>query len=187
MLAHETYSLVGQLALASGDSNAAYDAYQEARKRRALSDLPYEGYGKPATFNVLFCRDLAAEQNGGLYGKIPPAPRLDQILKSMAIYELHGLNDIAVDIATTFSNELRQRLDVERAIDLLCHHPNTATKESAAPETIERQMDLGREPASLEKELAARINHINELQASTSWRITAPLRALMQSLRDFRK
>ena len=95
--------------------------YQKARKLRGLPELPLEGAGKPATFNVLFCRDLVAEISGGVYyEKLPPPPRVDQILKLMVIYELHGLNDIAVDIAMTFSNELGQRLNVERAIDLLC-------------------------------------------------------------------
>ena len=95
-------------------------AYQEARNRRNLPQLPSEGTGKPATLNVLFCRDLTAERDGSLYyAKVPPPPSVDQILKAMAIYELHGLSDIAVDTAVKFSPELGRRVDVERAVDLL--------------------------------------------------------------------
>jgi len=76
--------------------------HQKARKLRGLRELPLEGAGKPAAFNVLFCRDLVAEISGSVYYEnLPPSPRVDQILKLMVIYELHGLSDIAVDIAMT--------------------------------------------------------------------------------------
>ena len=83
-------------------------AYQEARRRRALPDLPVEGAGRPATVNVLFCRQALADLG------------IDRVLKLIAVYELHGLNDIATATAVAFSAELGQRLDVERVIDLLC-------------------------------------------------------------------
>jgi hypothetical protein len=91
-------------------------ACQEARSRRNLPPLPSQGAGMPTTLNVLFCRDMTAERDRSLhYAKLPPKPTVDQILKTMSIYELHGLNDIAVDTAVKFSSELGQRLDVERA------------------------------------------------------------------------
>jgi FkbM family methyltransferase len=166
-------------------------AYQEARRRRSLPALPLEGAGKPATFNVLFCRDLAAERNGSLYyEKLPLPPGIDQILKVMAIYELHGLNDIAVDTAVMFANELGQRLDVERAIDLLCAQGDLPRAQDAAspsggmPGSIERQIDLSREHVlALESERAALKDQINRLHASTSWRITAPLRTIKTALK----
>ena len=133
-------------------------AYQQARRRRNLPALPPEGCGMPATFNVLFCRELAAERDDSLYySRMPPPPSVDQILKAMAIYELHGFNDVALQTALAFTKELGQRIDVERAIDLLC-----------------RQADLAVEPA-------ARV--LKQVCASTSWRITAPLRALGNAFR----
>ena len=98
-------------------------AYQDARKRRTLPEFPLEGAGRPATLNVLFCRDPTVERRGrfGYKGApSPPAPSIDQVLKVIAIYELHGLVDIATDIAVMFSPELGQRVDVEKIIDLLC-------------------------------------------------------------------
>ena len=84
-------------------------------------------------------------------------PSVDQILKTMAIYELHGFNDVALETAVAFTKELGQRIDVERAIDLLC-----------------RQTYLAMEPAA---------RALEQVYASTSWRITAPLRALGNAFR----
>src|SRR5262249_5105750 len=89
------------------------------RNARQSSGLTPADYGRPATVNALFCRDLILEADGGLVGVPPRNPSLDEIIKVMIIYELHGLNDIAFDTATRFSSELRQRLDIERAKRLL--------------------------------------------------------------------
>jgi FkbM family methyltransferase len=144
--------------------------YQYARKRRGLAAMPLEGAGKASTFNFLFCRDLAAERNGSLYyEKLPPSPSVDQVLKMMVVYELHGLNDVAVDTANMFSAELGRRLDVERVIDLLCNDDDLPTVLDA--------------PSHTGVEAAAQINAI---YASTSWRITAPLRTLANALKRLR-
>jgi FkbM family methyltransferase len=136
--------------------------YQRQRRRRNLAPLPAEGNGMPATFNVLFCRELPAERDGSLhYPQMPAPPSVDQVLKAMAIYELHGFNDIAVQTALAFADELGARLDVERAIDLLCQ-----------AEVLASEPELG----SLWREIEA-------LRASTSWRITAPLRLLGNALK----
>jgi FkbM family methyltransferase len=163
-------------------------AYQKARELRGLPELSLVGAGKPATFNVLFCRDLVAELNGGVYyEKLPPSPRVDQILKLMAIYELHGLNDIAVDIAMTFSNELGRRLDVERAIDLLCDNIDVRSAESAAVPIEESAPEMSLDYVlRLEMEAAALKDQISMIYASTSWRITAPLRTVRKALKRWR-
>lgn len=169
-------------------------AYQEARRHRDLPELPIEGGGRPATLNVLFCRDLAAERNGSFfYEQPPPPPRVDQILKMLAIYELHGLNDIAVDIAVTYANELGQRLDVERVIDLLCREvdlPSARQHASPSSETansIEARIEMSREHIlALENERAALADQIRRLHASTSWRLTKPLRAIAETLKRSR-
>ena len=65
-------------------------------------------------------------------GKCRPPPSVDQILKTMAIYELHGFNDIALQTAVAFAEELGERLDVERAIDLLCRQTDLAVEPARA-------------------------------------------------------
>jgi hypothetical protein len=41
----------------------------------------------------------------------------------MIIFELHGLMDCAVDLASRFRESLMSRLDVDQAIDLLLEPP----------------------------------------------------------------
>ena len=78
----------------------------------------------------------------------------------VVIFELFGLNDVAVDTAVKFSAELGQRIDVERALDLLC-----------------QQIEMPPLDAdSLWQE-------IHSIYASTSWRIAAPLRAIGNALK----
>jgi FkbM family methyltransferase len=162
-------------------------AYHDARSRRNLPQVPSEGTGKPATINVLFCRDLMAERDGSLYyPKLPAPPSVDQILKAMAIYELHGLNDIAVDTAVRFSGELGQRLDVERAVDLLArgtghvrlHAPSAAGESQGQAPLAEGDI------LALKRALAAREEQIAAIHSSASWRITAPLRSLIERFRQ---
>jgi hypothetical protein len=44
---------------------------------------------------------------------------VDQLIKMMIIYELHGLSDIALDTAERFADRLAERLDVDKAVNLL--------------------------------------------------------------------
>ena len=119
--------------------------------RAALADL-----GKPATLNVLFCRDLIAEADHQENYSTPCEPSgVGQLIKMMIIYELYGLNDIALDTAERFAELLGSRFDVDHAIRLL-----------ANPDC--RPGGTGHE--ELRK-------HIYDMEHSTSWRVTAPLRA----------
>jgi FkbM family methyltransferase len=96
-------------------------AFQEALARRNFAVAPdLEGIGKPATLNVLFCRDLVDEVDFPLKYQTAPEPiGIDQLLKMSIIYELHGLNDIAIDTISRFRDLLAPRIDIEKAIDLL--------------------------------------------------------------------
>jgi hypothetical protein len=44
---------------------------------------------------------------------------LEQLIKLTIVYELQGLNDIAVDTLARFAEQLKGRLDAEQAIRLL--------------------------------------------------------------------
>jgi FkbM family methyltransferase len=76
--------------------------------------------GKPATLDVLFCRDPIDEIDHPENYLAPCRPfSLDQLIKMIVIYELHGLNDIAADMIERFADRLSARLDVDRATRLL--------------------------------------------------------------------
>jgi FkbM family methyltransferase len=149
----------------------AFNRIPRASFRRALeskgikTDPQYGGFGKPAMVNVLFCRDLIDETDAPSNYHTPCKPfTLDQLIKMMIIYELHGLNDIAVDTAERFAELLGSRFDVARAIRLF-----------ANPDC--RPGGTGHE--ELRK-------HIYDIEHSTSWRVTAPLRAATEMLRRLR-
>ena len=149
----------------------AFNRIPRASFRRALesngvkTDSQHGGFGKPAMVNVLFCRDLIDETDAPSKYHTPCKPfTLDQLIKMMIIYELHGLNDIAVDTAERFAELLGSRFDVERGIRLL-----------ANPDC--RPGGAGHE--ELRK-------HIYDIEHSTSWRVTAPLRAAREMLRRLR-
>jgi FkbM family methyltransferase len=139
--------------------------------RRALENKgiktasQHDGFGKPAMVNVLFCRDLIDETDDANKYHTPCKPfSLDQLIKMMIIYELHGLNDIAVDTAERFAERLGSRFDVDRAIRLL-----------ANPDC--RPGGAGHE--ELRK-------YIYDIEHSTSWRVTAPLRVAKRILTSWR-
>lgn len=151
-----------------------FNRIPRASFQHALADknfppiLDQSSVGKPATLNVLFCRDLIDDVDHSENYAIPSTPvNVDQLIKMMVIYELHGLNDVAIDTARRFCDILGRRLDVERAIDLLadpyCRIPGGAK-------------------GSTQVEIAAFKRRIDALARSMSWRVTAPLRRLKRRL-----
>jgi FkbM family methyltransferase len=112
---------------------ASFIAAVEKRQKQDSAGL--RDIGKPATFNVLFCRDLIEEaDHSENYESLAEPVSIDQLIKMMVIYELHGLNDIALDTAVRFAGRLAERFDVDRAVDLLadpnCRTPNCPTPSS---------------------------------------------------------
>jgi FkbM family methyltransferase len=96
-------------------------SFQQALGRKGLPTITdQKSAGKPATLNVLFCRDPISETDHPENYASPCQPlSVDRLIKAMIIYESHGLSDIALDTAERFRNRLGGRLDVDRAIDLL--------------------------------------------------------------------
>jgi FkbM family methyltransferase len=113
-------------------------SYAEALQRQPwpepdpLRDVPRLDVGAPAMLDVVFCRDLVAEEvhPDHYCFEMARAPTVDRLIKAMINFELHGLMDCAFDLAVHFRDRLGERLDVDEALDLLLlpppHARNTA-------------------------------------------------------------
>jgi FkbM family methyltransferase len=126
-------------------------SYQRALIRKGLEPISeLDAIGRPATVDVLFSRDLIDEVDypGNYQGPCRPFS-VSQLIKSMIIFELHALNDVALDTAERFAERLGAHLDVDRAARLL-----------ADPDCLTNEYRKQR----------------RAFERSTSWRITAPLR-----------
>jgi FkbM family methyltransferase len=153
-------------------------AFVRALRRMSIDDHGRYELGRPATLNLLFCRDPIDESDHPQnYVKRPNPLNVDQIIKTMIVYELYGLNDIALDIVERFASSLAARLDVERAVQLL-------TKIDCL-----RVTDVAVSPGSLpshpplELQLQAAEHELDAMKRSNSWRITAPLRRAASFIR----
>jgi FkbM family methyltransferase len=158
-------------------------SFARALQRTGVGDDGGYELGRPATLNLLFCRDPIDEcDHPESYVKSPSPLNVDQIIKTMIIYELYGLNDIALDIAERFASSLASRLDVERAIELLakadCRQaPKVAPLDGGMPSKL---------PQDLEQRLHAAEQELDAMKRSNSWRITAPLRRAVNFVRGSR-
>ena len=129
--------------------------FQRALVRKGLEPISNQNsLGRPATVNVLFGRDLVDEVDHRGNYQSPCRPfSVNQLIKSIIIYEMHAMNDVALDIAERFAERLGSRLDVDRAVRMLAD-PDCLTNE------YQRQVRA----------------QIRAFEVSTSWRVTAPLR-----------
>jgi FkbM family methyltransferase len=108
-------------------------SYAAARRERPwpepdpLSGAPHLDVGPPGVLDVVFCRDFVAEAlNPASYsfaGVPAEPPGIDRLIKAMINFELYGLMDCAFDIAVHFRERLQQRLDVDKAMELLLLRP----------------------------------------------------------------
>jgi len=130
-------------------------SYQRALIQKGLKPISEQDIlGRPATVDVLFSRDLIDEVDHP-YNYQGPCRlfSVSQLIKSMITFELHALNDVALDTAIRFAERLGTHLDVDRAVHLLAD-PDCMTND-------------------YRKQMRAQIR---AFELSTSWRITAPLR-----------
>jgi FkbM family methyltransferase len=130
-------------------------SYQRALLQKGLEPISEQDIlGRPATVDVLFSRDLIDEVDHPGNYQSPCRPfSVNELIKSMIIFELHALNDVGLDTAERFAETLGSRLDVDRAVHLLAD-PDCMTND-------------------YRKQMRAQIR---AFELSTSWRITAPLR-----------
>jgi FkbM family methyltransferase len=109
-------------------------SFQRALRRENRAPIADQfTVGRPATFNVLFCRDLIEEvELPANYTSPPLSLDIDGIVKQIIVYELYGLNDVAVDTVERLTDRIGARIDVEKATRLLadpaCRTPGAVTK-----------------------------------------------------------
>jgi FkbM family methyltransferase len=153
-----------------------------------MKDVPDLCMGAPGTVDALFCRDFVSEQvTPAHFANVPGAvtePTTDKIIKSMINFELHGLMDCAVELAEHFRPLLSHRLDVDTAIAQLMHRPPNARNTDDVRECLRMIGEL-RRPTGPGHE--AMRKHIYDMEHSTSWRITAPLRAAKEMLTSWQR
>lgn len=95
--------------------------YQNALEHKGLPRIAdHFSIGRPSTVNALFARDIIQEHDyPELYTKVARSIGYDDLLKQIVMFELYGLNDIAIDIFVRFAEYLGSTIDVAKAIDLL--------------------------------------------------------------------
>jgi FkbM family methyltransferase len=132
----------------------ARPSYLEARAREPwpendiMDELPRLDVGQPRTFDFVFCRDFVQEaMSPHHFTTLPNAsvePTVDKLIKTMINFELHGLMDCAVEIATHFRETLSPRFDIDEAVSLLVRRPPHSRNTADVADSL-RIIDLLRE------------------------------------------
>lgn len=132
---------------------------QAGRSRLAL--------GRPGTCDVLLCRDFVGEavnpDNFRRGEELPESPSVDQIIKAMINFELHGLMDCALELAVKFRALLADRLDVDKAIALLLEPAPEAR--NTADVRLAQAQQAAEMNAQRDAERDASVARIRELEA----------------------
>ena len=182
----------------------ARPSYQAARAAQPLmepdplTDVPHLDVGALGPLDVILCRDFVAEkhhpENYQFSGVPTGRPSVDQLIKAMINFELHGLMDCAYDLAVEFRDELGSRLDVDKVAELLLMKPPHARNTVDVTNCLRMIGQLRTELSQQRTELSQQVTELSQqmtelsqregelrqrierLKKSISWRVTAPLR-----------
>jgi hypothetical protein len=160
--------------------------------------------GRPIQGDALYARDTGWKGEHEVIGEWPAG----KLLKLAALFALFGLPDQAAEVLLRHRDTLSARLDVDAALDALTEeawpglglshaellrrfeandpmfYPSTeaAAALPAQPPALESAAAEAR-AAAAEVEMVRLQQELAALRASSSWRVTAPLRSLVQRFR----
>ena len=177
----------------------------------ALTTRPYSTAALPAPFQLtipaqtlfgrvlqgdaIYLRDLAAPEES----KLANSMGWEKLLKLAALFSLANLPDCAAEVLVTFRSSIEPHLNVETALDMLVEQ--TIPPEEPVPTYAEYMQDFETggprfwpalqpppeeappSPPPESEELIATRAALHEVLTSTSWRLTAPLRVLVKTLK----
>ncbi len=127
-------------------------------------------HGRPSIVDVLFCKEVSRDT--------PP----EDIVRLAAILESYRLWEFASRILTEHGSAVSTVIDVDRALGLLSPSVQAAASPTADDvKSNSRRLDVQNWEASAQVAYLQR--QIEQLLQSTSWRVTAPLRALSRVIR----
>ena len=192
-----TFANIDTYMRSAGFSLVDFQTYRYSRAalpRRFIHDFPSgTEHGQIKWGDAVYLRDAAFADYCKLWNWQPSVPKL---LKLLSLYELFGLQDCAVEIALAFRELLGRTIDVDAALDALTpgdlgeqrSYRDYMAAFSEDPARLFAQSQSGYRGAA---DLRAQIDGLTEqrdaataaladVRRSTSWRVTAPLRALGQ-------
>jgi FkbM family methyltransferase len=157
---------------------AARPPYQAARaavpwgEPDPFMEIPHLDVGAPGTLDVVFCRDFVAEATEPSrysFAQIPgAAPKVDQLIKAMINFELHGLMDCAYHIAMHFRDLLQTRLDINKTAELLLIRPPHARNTADVVNCLSMIAQLRSRFAEAQSEKCARGAVVSEVKPTYS-------------------
>lgn len=183
------FSNIDRLLRRRGFSLFGLDVYRYSRAvlpKPFWSDLPANTTdGQVLSGDAIYMRDAGDpeyEQSGGL--------RLSamKLLKLACVQEIFGCQDCSAELLLKYAGQLRDYIDVERGLDLLTPRFHG---EALSFRDYNRRFDTNwadwcpktGQSASIEEKLASMEERVAELEDSSCWKLTAPLRLICDSAR----
>lgn len=175
-----------------------YEGLQDYRLPTGERFFAYTRHGQIMDGDALYFRDLLIPANRAVQDRMGGV----QLLKAAAFFEIYCLNDCAAELITAHRDRIQPYVDCDRLLDLLTpplrgkklgykeymeayFHPDGATPPDAIDQPHQPQA-----PSEDERLSALEIEQLRaelgRVYASTSWRITKPIRKLKEWLGRWR-
>ena len=166
-----------------------YPGIQDYRNEAGERFFAYTTHGQIMDGDALYFRDFLLPANKAHRESATPT----QLLKAAAFFEIYSLNDCAAELILAHRNRLAKVVDCQVLLDLLT--PQVRGARLDYREYLDRYFDArggiiagsataaGTESPMLDAGDAALADELRRVYASTSWRLTSPLRKIGSLLR----